>query len=206
MTSDSFQRRILILFAHPALERSRVNRVLVDGLDEIEGVTFHDLYERYPDFDIDVGTEQALLVAHDLIVFHHPMFWYSTPALLKEWQDLVLQHGWAYGREGRALRGKELLSAVTTGGRETAYRHGGYNRYTIAELLRPIEQTATLCGMDYLPPFVVHGTNGMTSDEMRAHADDYRRTLVAMRDGVVDLEAARAAGRLNADLAAVIRS
>jgi glutathione-regulated potassium-efflux system ancillary protein KefG len=206
MTPGAFERQILILFAHPALEKSRVNRVLIEGLADIEGVTFRDLYERYPDFDIDVPAEQARLLEHDLIIFHHPMFWYSTPAILKEWQDLVLEHGWAYGHEGKALRGKEFLSVITTGGRESAYRQGGHNRYTVAELLRPIEQTATLCGMDCLPPFVVHGTHGMTSEELRSHADDYRRTLIALRDGAVDLEAARAAGRLNADLFAVIKS
>ena len=91
---------ILILFAHPALEKSRVNRVLIRDIPGIEGVTFHDLYETYPDFDIDVAREQELLLAHDTIVLHHPFFWYSTPAMLKEWQDLVLEHGWAYGSGG----------------------------------------------------------------------------------------------------------
>jgi len=74
--------RILVLFAHPALDKSRVNRVLIEGLHDLEGVTLHDLYEAYPDFGIDVAREQGLLLEHDLIVFQHPMFWYSTPAIL----------------------------------------------------------------------------------------------------------------------------
>ena len=90
-------RRILVLFAHPALEKSRVNRRLMRGIDHMDGVTFHDLYEAYPRLDIDVAHEQTLLTEHDVVVFQHPMYWYSTPAILKEWQDLVLQHGWAYG-------------------------------------------------------------------------------------------------------------
>jgi glutathione-regulated potassium-efflux system ancillary protein KefG len=199
MTPGAFERQILILFAHPALEKSRVNRVLIEGLADIEGVTFRDLYERYPDFDIDVPAEQARLLEHDLIIFHHPMFWYSTPAILKEWQDLVLEHGWAYGEHAHVVGPPSCERGSPDG-------QSGHNRYTVAELLRPIEQTATLCGMDCLPPFVVHGTHGMTSEELRSHADDYRRTLIALRDGAVDLEAARAAGRLNADLFAVIKS
>lgn len=197
--------RVLVLFAHPALEKSRVNQVLIRGLDRLEGITFHDLYEAYPDFDVDIEREQALLIEHEVIVLHHPFFWYSTPALVKQWEDLVLEHGWAYGKGGTALRGKTMLSAITTGGGQSAYRDGGLNRYTIAELLRPIEQTASLCGLDYVPPFVVHGTHGLRDAEIEAHATDYHRLLVALSRGAVDFDAARRHERLNADLDSVIR-
>ena len=81
---------ILILFGHPAYDRSRVQRRLAEAVSDLPGVTFHDLYELYPDFDVDVPREQELLSAHDAIVLQHPFFWYSTPALVKEWEDLVL--------------------------------------------------------------------------------------------------------------------
>jgi len=196
---------ILILFAHPALEKSRVNRALIRDVRDLEGVTFHDLYEAYPEFDIDVAREQELLVAHDVIVLHHPFFWYSTPAILKEWQDLVLEHGWAYGSEGTALRGKHMMTAVTTGGSEAAYCAQGHNRFTVRQLLAPIEQTARLCGIEYLAPFVVHGTHEMTPGQMESHARDYRRVIEALRDGRLDTGAARDLTRLNAQLDTLIR-
>jgi glutathione-regulated potassium-efflux system ancillary protein KefG len=195
---------ILILFAHPALERSRVNQELVRAAAGLDGVTLHDLYEAYPDLDIDVPREQELLLAHDVVVLQHPFYWYSTPAILKEWFDLVLEHGWAYGHAGDRLRGKTMLSAITTGGSEEAYQEGGYNRFTMRQLLAPVEQTARLCGMEYLPPFVVHGTHGLGRAEIERHADDYRRTLAALRGGGVDLERARALPRLNSDLDAIL--
>jgi len=197
--------RVLIQFAHPALQKSRVNRELVREVRGLAGVTFRDLYELYPEFDIDVGAEQALLAANDIVVFQHPLYWYSTPAILKEWQDLVLEHGWAYGEHGTALRGKKLLSAITTGGRENAYCSTGGNRFTILELLAPIEQTACLCGMEFLPPFVVHGTHEMPPERIRDHARDYRRAIEALRDGTIDLEAAHGQARLNANLDAILR-
>jgi glutathione-regulated potassium-efflux system ancillary protein KefG len=198
--------RILVLFAHPALEKSRVNQVMARAIQDLDGVTFRDLYEDYPEFDIDVRREQETLEAHDIVVLQHPFFWYSTPAILKQWQDLVLEHGWAYGRSGTALHGKQVLSVITTGGREVAYQKDGYNRFTMRELLAPIEQTAHLCGMEYLPPFVVHGTHGMKPPEMDANARDYRRALEALRDGRLDLEAARMQARLNAALDTIIKS
>jgi glutathione-regulated potassium-efflux system ancillary protein KefG len=195
---------VLILFAHPALEKSRVNRHLLTAVRDLEHVTVHDLYEAYPDFQIDVEREQALLTAHEVVVFHHPFYWYSTPPLLKQWQDLVLEHGWAYGSAGTALRGKTFLSVVTTGGREAAYQEGGYNRFTMRQLLAPIEQTARLCGMDFLPPFVVHGTHRITPDDVAAHARDYADVITALRDGTLDRGRAGALPRLNADLGTVL--
>jgi len=197
-------RRILILFAHPALRKSRVNRRLIETVRGLDGVLVNDLYESYPDFDIDVEREQRLLEQHDAVIFQHPFFWYSSPAILKEWQDLVLEHGWAYGHDGHALDGKVLFSAITTGGGEEAYRREGSNRFTVRELLAPIEQTARLCRMEYLPPFVVHGTHCLTEIDIGRHASDYRRVLEALRDGRLDLDEVRRLPRLNSDLDAVI--
>ena len=174
---------VLVVFAHPALEKSRVNRRLAAAVQALDGVTFHDLYEAYPDFDVDIRHEQALLEAHDVVVLQHPFFWYSVPPLLKQWIDLVLEHGWAYGSEGTALVGKCVLSAISTGGREEAYRHGGHNRFTIRELLAPIEQTFVLCGMRYLEPLVVHGAHGMARAQIEAQAERYRRAIEDLRDG-----------------------
>ena len=57
--------KVLILFAHPAFDKSRVNRLMVKGLSEIEGVTFHDLKQSYQEFCIDEEREQELLENHD---------------------------------------------------------------------------------------------------------------------------------------------
>jgi len=202
--NKKYDNKILILFAHPALQKSRVNRQLISRVRDLGGITFHDLYETYPDFHIHVGKEQALLQENDIIVFQHPLFWFSMPALLKEWQDLVLQHKWAYGKEGVALKRKKLLSAVSTGGRESLFRKEGFNRFTIKEFLAPIDQLAYLCGMEYLPPFVVHGTHTLTESEIAGHAEDYRMVLTALRDNRIDLEAARKFPRLNSQLDEII--
>lgn len=169
--------RVLVLFAHPALHRSRMNLAMMEAVRDLEGVTFHDLYEIYPDLHIDVATEQELLLKHDAIVWQHPFYWYSAPALLKEWMDVVLEYGFAYGDEGRALHGKKVMSVLTTGGPAEAYRADGYNRFTMRELLAPIEQTANLCGMEYLEPFILHGVNLLKPAEVETAAASYRQRI-----------------------------
>jgi len=196
--------RILILFAHPALHKSRVHKHLIHAVDGLEGVTFNDLYETYPTMHINVRHEQKLLTEHEIVIFQHPFYWYSTPCILKEWQDLVLQYGFAYGKNGSALQGKKFLNVMSTGGFEENYQTDGAQRFTIRQLLAPIEQTAFLCGMDFLPPFVVHGTHQLSPEEIANHRDDYRRVLIALRDGTIDLDAARNFPRLNSELGAVL--
>lgn len=189
---------ILVLFAHPALERSRVNLRLVREIRDLPGITFHDLYEAYPDFQIEIRREQKLLSDHEVIVLQHPFYWYSAPSLVKEWLDLVLEHGWAYGRGGTALAGKTLLNAVTTGGPEEVYRPEGHNRFTMRQFLAPFDQTAHLCGMRYLAPHVVHKSLSFaTSAAAGPEARRYRHLLELLRDHRLDLEAAARAEKVN---------
>lgn len=187
-----------MIFAHQVLERSRVNVRLLSAVTGLDGVTVHDLYEEYPTFHIDVAREQRLLLEHDIVVFQHPFYWYSTPALLKEWQDLVLEHGWAYGAGGTHLRGKVTFNAITTGGPESSYRQEGYNRFTVRQLLAPWEQTAHLCGMRYLAPFVVHAALRVSNEgDVAGPREAYRRVIEAARDDHIDLERAATAETLN---------
>jgi glutathione-regulated potassium-efflux system ancillary protein KefG len=191
------QKKILILFAHPALEKSRVNKHLTEAIQGIEGVYFHDLYQVYPDLHIDIEREQELLLEHDIIIFHHPLFWYSTPAILKQWQDLVLEHGWAYGSQGNALQGKIFMNVITTGGKEIAYHTEGRNHFTVRQLLAPIEQTANLCKMIFLAPFLVHGTHSITPEEISRYQEDYSELLLAFRENRIDIDMARRIDRIN---------
>lgn len=175
--------RILILFAHPRFEKSANNLLLVRHIPDIPEITFHDLYERYPDFNIDLENEKKLLADHQIIVWHHPFYWYSAPPLLKQWIDLVLEFGWAYGPGGNALEGKIAFNSITTGGQRSAYSREGYNRYTIQELLAPFDQTAFLCKMIYLPPFAMHGTHRISDEEKLLTASTYRNLLERLAEG-----------------------
>ncbi|CQR55906.1 NAD(P)H-dependent oxidoreductase [Paenibacillus riograndensis] len=157
--------KTLVLVFHPDLIASRVNRRLTDEMEKQDGVTVHRVYEVYPDEKIDVSAEHRLLEQHDRIVLQFPFYWYSTPSLLKKWEDAVLTYGWAYGSKGNKLHGKELLIAVSTGAAQENYRPDGNFKYTVPELLRPFQATSNLIGTRYLEPFIVYGVMQHLSDE-----------------------------------------
>lgn len=172
--------RVLILFAHPVLERSRVQSRLARHVEHLDNITFRDLYQLYPDFEINVKKEQELLLQHDYIIWQHPFYWYSAPALIKQWLDLVLEHNWAYGSHGNALAGKFAFNVISAGASQGVYTKEGRNRYTVREFLAPFEQTALLCKMRYLPPFVIHGTHRITEGDADLFAVQYEQLLIAI--------------------------
>lgn len=168
---------ILLIYAHPLGRHSIANRVLVDSVRDLPMVTVRDLYELYPDFNVDPEAEQALLAAADLIVLQHPIYWYSVPPLLKQWLDSVFVVGWAYGPDGTALRGKDLWWVVTTGAEPASYGPGGVHERPFEVFTAPMRQTARFCGMRWLEPFVVHGAHLIDPDTLARHAATYREQL-----------------------------
>lgn len=190
-------RKILVLFAHPRFEHSVVNRSLTSVARQHPAVTFHDLYEKYPDFNIDIKAEQELLLAHEVVLWHHPFYWYSCPPLLKQWIDLVLAFNWAYGPNGTNLRGKTAMNVITTGGTREAYLPDGRNRFTLRQLLTPFDQTAYLCGMQYLPPFAVQGTHRLSREDLDGKSAEFRHLLDLLSDMQTEIAAFSGSALIN---------
>ena len=164
---------ILVCIFHPNIAESRVNKRWIQAIaDDLES-NIHEVYSCYPDWSFDLKAKQQLMEAHDRIVFQHPFRWYSMPPLMKKWMDEVLDYGWAYGSGGTALVGKEWLSAISTGGSAESYQLGGGNGYGISEFLKPLQQTAVLTGMDFLPPFIFHGALQASPKEIDASAEKF---------------------------------
>jgi glutathione-regulated potassium-efflux system ancillary protein KefG len=175
-------RKILVLFAHPRMSSSIVQKAMLNAIGNIDHVTVHDLYAAYPNFLIDVKHEQELLKAHDVIIMQHPFFWYSSPSIIKEWMDLVLQFGWAYGSSGHQLAGKYLMTALSTGGGQEAYAKNGSNRFEIDDFLKPFCQTAHLCEMIWLKPFTLYSGRTLTAPELAFQTERYRDLIIDLRD------------------------
>lgn len=173
-------RRVLIVFAHPDIRSSTVNKAMLDAVCNLPGVDVLDLYERYPGFHINVAAEQSRLCQADVVVFQHPLFFYSCPALMKEYLDRVLTPGFAFGKDGDRLKGKTWLQVISTGGKESAYSEEGYNGLAIADFLKPFETTASLCQMQYSPPMVVHDAHRIEAQTLAEYGNQYQSRLLAL--------------------------
>ncbi|MCH4890190.1 NAD(P)H-dependent oxidoreductase [Acidaminobacter sp. JC074] len=169
--------KVLVVQAHPTMEKSVVNKEMLSYLEGKDDVTVRRLYDLYPDWQIDKDQEQAACEAADRIVIQFPFYWYNMPALMKKWFDEVFEYNWAFGPEGDRLKNKEFLAAITIGGPDWSYQAGEYNTFAVSEFLKPIQQTAILSQMKYRKPFRVHDSVrvGLTndSDELSSIAKAY---------------------------------
>jgi glutathione-regulated potassium-efflux system ancillary protein KefF len=170
---------ITVYYAHPYPDRSAANRLLVEAVRDVPGVRVRPLYDLYPDFAIDVAAEQRSLLESDLVVWQHPLYWYSVPALLKLWFEKVLAHGWAYGKDAAALHGKDCLWVTTTGAGEGAYTPAGVHGHPFESFVPVVEQTARFCGMRWHAPIVVQGAHRLDPEAMQARVDEYRARLAS---------------------------
>lgn len=185
--------RLIVYYAHPGHRHSHVNRSMADAARNVAGIDFVDLYADYPRLDINVDTEQQRLLDHDVILFQFPLFWYSTPSMIKEWQDLVLEHGFAYGHEGDRLAGKRMMLAISAAGPQDAYTPDGFQHYSLRTFLTPLEQTARLCGMQFAAPYVIYSSlKAPAEGTVNPHTAGYVRLLEAIRDDRYDFDAAAA--------------
>ena len=180
----SLQSKILIILAHPNIHKSRVNKTLIDYIKHLPFISIHNLYESYPDFYIDVREEQRLLLDHDCIVFQHPFYWYSCPSLMKEWLDVVLERGFAYGQGGTKLQGKTLQMVISTGGPQDSYSPQGYNNFCALDLLKPFEQTANLCKLHFRKPYIIYGAQQVSNEQLSEFGSQYVSLLEGLANGI----------------------
>ncbi|WP_229413617.1 glutathione-regulated potassium-efflux system oxidoreductase KefF [Massilia violaceinigra] len=173
-------REVVVLFAHAAPQRSRVNRRLAEAARSVPGVELVDLYGTYPDFYIDVAAEQDNLADASALVFLQPIQWYGMPALLKEWVDMVLVPGWAYGAGASALQGKGFWLVASTGSPLDAYAPGATHGYPFEAFLPPYRQIAALCGMDWIDPHILHAAHRVSDEALDAHVDAFTARLTAL--------------------------
>ena len=169
---------ILLIYAHPHHSRSIAQRLLLDAVRDLPQLRVHALYDRYPDFSIDVPAEQALLAQARLVIWQHPLHWYAPPALLKLWFEAVLTNGWAYG-SGNALAGKDCIWVTSTGATAQDYQADGKHQHEFGAFVPGVKQTAQFCGMRWLEPLVVHGAHRLDRSALEQHGVSYRARLEA---------------------------
>ena len=165
-------KKVVIICGHPDIKNSVANKTIFDEIAKnCPEVEIRQLSELYPDFKIDVKVEQKALESADVIVFQFPTHWYSVPGILKLYIDVVMEHGWAYGSTGTALKGKAFIISTTVGAPENVYSADGAMKHTVEEFYFNLQQYAALCQLDCKAFFKICGAMcvpGVTTDEQKA--------------------------------------
>lgn len=196
--SRSQSLKILIIYAHPHQDDSVANKAMIAAAQQLKNLTIVDLYAQFPDGKIDIPQQQQLLASHDILIFQFPLYWYSSPALLKQWQDVVLQHGINYGSKISILDNKLFLCAVTAGVDAQELATTGRQETTLSALFSPFDKTFSFCKMQTLPAFLLFDApNNQAAPQIAQHADAYTQLLIALSEQLLDYSQAQTRDYLN---------
>jgi putative NADPH-quinone reductase len=181
--------KVTIIFAHPFFGQSVANKTIISTLQkEKEEYEIRNLIELYPDFNIDVKKEQEVLLQSDVIVLQFPFFWYNVPAIMKQWLDMVFEHGFAFGSTGDKLKGKKFIVSFTIGGVKDSYSPIGYNHFRIEDFLHMFEQAAYLSQMQYMDPIYEYGMrtfgDGVDIEAVKQKAVRQAKRIIEAIDGI----------------------
>lgn len=164
-------KKVVIISGHPDLKISVANKTILEEIAKLcPTAEICKLDELYPDCNFDVKAEQAALEKADIIIFQYPMHWSNMPGILKLYIDKVMEHGWAYGSKGNALKGKIFIASTTMGVVDSAYSASGMMKHTVAEFYSSLEGFALTCKLDYKKLFSMGGAMcipGVTTDEQK---------------------------------------
>jgi glutathione-regulated potassium-efflux system ancillary protein KefF len=169
--------KTLVIVSHPYPEQSHVVKALQQTVEQLPGFTVRNLESLYGNDPkaFDVVAEQAASDAADRIVFLFPIHWFNLTPMLKAYLNEVWTYGWAFGPEGTALKGKELVVVATAGATESTYSLSGLIRSTMDEVLTPLKASALYVGMEYSRPLAffsaMHASEQVVAGFQRDFAD-----------------------------------
>lgn len=139
----------------------------------------------------EIRAEQERLRWSDVLVLQFPLWWYSTPAILKGWIDRVFTKGFAYGiadpdHPGRTFRygagplqGRRAQVLVSTGSPQAAMGPRGINGSLEQVLFHLLHGTLWYVGLEPLPPVAIHDADHLSA---AAHADAVAQVRARMRE------------------------
>lgn len=129
----------------------------------------------------DIQQELDKLLWADLLILNFPLYWFSTPAILKGWIDRVLVSGICYGGkrfyDQGGLSGKKALVSVTLGGREHMFGEGAIHG-SLEDMLRPLLRgTLAYVGLEVLKPFISWHVPYISAEARQDFLLSYRQRL-----------------------------
>lgn len=160
--------KTLVIVSHPYPDNSTAIKFLEKTAADVSDVTVRNLESLYGSdmSQIDVAAEQAACEGMDRIVFMFPIHWFNLTPMLKAYLNAVWAYGWAFGPEGTALKGKEMLVIATAGATEFTYSKDGLINSTIEEVLTPMKSSALYVGMTYAEPIAFYEAMNPSEDKL----------------------------------------
>ncbi|MEN3113256.1 NAD(P)H-dependent oxidoreductase [Uliginosibacterium paludis] len=171
--------KTLVIASHPYPDQSVVIKALQRSAASLADVEVRNLEALYGNDSaaFDIAAEQAAVEAAERIVFLFPIHWFNLTPMLKAYMNQVWTYGWAFGPNGTALKGRELLAVVTAGATAFTYSAEGLIQSTIEDVLTPLKASALYVGMRYAEPLAFYEAMGAAGDKLEGFVGRFTGAL-----------------------------
>lgn len=157
-----------------------VNKEWVESIKrELPEVDLHLLHTARKQKEFDIKAEQKLIDSHDTIVFQFPVYWFSCPALLKQWMDEVLTPDWAY-MANYAFEGKRVAFAASAGSSAADYSANGSVGMELEDVLRSMRLSVGYLKAKYCGLHSCFSAVGIGKDALKQNAMEYVRFIESL--------------------------
>lgn len=173
--------KTLVIVSHPYPEQSNAIKALEQTAADLPNVTVRNLEALYgSDTEaFDVAAEQQAHDGAERVVYLFPIHWFNLTPMLKAYLNKVWTYGWAFGPDGQALKGKEMLVVATAGATRHTYSAEGLIRSSIEEVLTPMKASALYVGMEYSDPLTFYGAMGAQGELLQGFQSTLKQRLQA---------------------------
>lgn len=173
--------KTLAIVSHPYPKNSTSVKHIAHALEAMPDVTVRNLETLYGDDTtaFDVEAEQTAANNADRIIFLFPVHWFNLTPMLKAYLNAVWTYGWAFGPEGEALKGKEMLVVTTAGATAHTYSAEGIIQSSMEAVLTPMKASALYVGMKYAEPLALYEALGASESTLTSFSTQLKQRLSA---------------------------
>jgi NAD(P)H dehydrogenase (quinone) len=129
----------------------------------------------------DVKAELKKVFWCDLFIVQFPLYWFSTPAILKGWFDRVFVNSVVYGAgkryENGGLKGRKAMVVTSCGAYPEMFEPDGVMGDINVALWHLHNGTLFYTGFEVLPPFVAYSPVFLGQESCDKYLSDYSTRL-----------------------------
>ncbi|MFT6268736.1 MAG: NAD(P)H dehydrogenase (quinone) [Alphaproteobacteria bacterium] len=129
----------------------------------------------------DIKAELEKLFWCDLLIVQFPLYWFSTPAILKGWFDRVFVNSVVYGAGKRyetgGLKGRKAMVVTSCGAYPEMFEPDGIMGDINIALWHLHNGTLFYTGFEVLPPFVAYSPVFLGQEACDKYLNDYSTRL-----------------------------
>jgi NAD(P)H dehydrogenase (quinone) len=130
----------------------------------------------HKNMEADILLEQEKLEWCDTLILQFPLWWFSTPAIMKGWMDRVFTKGFSYDEnrwfETSPLFGRKAMLALTTAAPQSSFTDSGING-DIETLLKPIHHSLHFVGFATVKPFIAYEIYNADENKKQSYLSKY---------------------------------